>query len=65
MKYIIGKSNDYFTVSLQNISNLLMIQGNNAQNKLLMNEWSFHGLSLELSRLHVPLQTPAVVDLKL
>ena len=41
MKHIIGNSNDYITESLQNMSNLLMIQDYNEQNKLLMNELSF------------------------
>ena len=33
-----------------------MVQDYNAQNKLLMNEWSFIGL-------HIPLQTPTVIGL--
>ena len=65
MKHIIGNSNDYFTESLQNISNFLMIQDYNAQNKLLMDEWSFQGLPVVLSQLHIPLQTPTVVGQKL
>ena len=45
-EHIIENSNNYFTQSLRNTSNLLMIQDCNAQNKLLMNEWSFQGLPL-------------------
>ena len=52
MKYIIENINDYFTESLQHISNLLMVQDYNARNKLLMDEWSFQGLAVVLSRLH-------------
>ena len=64
MKHIIEEINDYFTESLQNISNLLMVQDYNAQNKLLIDEWSFQGLPVVLSRLHIPLQTPTVVGQK-
>ena len=62
MKHIIGNSNDYFAESLQNVSNLLMIQDCNASNKQLMDEWSLQGLSLVLSRLHIPLQTQTVLS---
>ena len=65
MKHIIGYSTNYFTEPLQNISNLLMIQDHNAQNKLLMDEWSFQGLPLVLNRLHINLQIPTVVGQKL
>ena len=65
MKHIIENNNDYFTEFLQNISDVLMIQDCNAQNKLLMNEWSFQGLPLVLSRLRIPLQTPTVFGQKL
>ena len=64
MKHIIGNINYYFTESLQNISNLLMVQDYNARNKLLMDEWSFQGLLGVLSRLHIPLQAPTVVGQK-
>ena len=65
MKHIIGNSNNYFTESLQTISTLLMIQDYNAQNKLLVDEWSFQELPLVLSRLHIPFQTLTVVGQKL
>ena len=32
-----------------------------AQNKVLVDEWSFQGLAVVLSRLYIPLQTPTVV----
>ena len=41
-----------------------MVQDYNSQNKLLMNELSFHELSIVLNRLHIPLQTPTVVGQK-
>ena len=34
----------------------------NELRKLLMDEWSLQGLPFVLSRLHIPLQTPAVVS---
>ena len=58
MKHIIGNINDYFTESLQNICILLMVQDYNAQNKLLLDEWSFQGLPTP------HLQTPTVVSQK-
>ena len=65
MNHTIGNSNDYFTKSLQSISNLLIIQDYNAQHELLMNEGSFQELPFVLSRLHIPLQTPTVIGQKL